>query len=493
MSLEARLVQKLGQNLTMTPQLQQAIKLLALGRLEYKEAIEKELLENPLLEEAPEVSMESKEGANLFETGSGDSGDSENSNSESEFSSEKASTTPELPSENTAEWEAYIDSLTDSRDYVSQKGLIDFEDKPSLEATLSKSETLQEHLLDQVRMMDVTELEKKILIELIGNLDPDGYLCCDYEEIEASCSCSRDELLAAMELIKCFEPVGVGARNLPECLLIQLDSLGLSEALPAQIIQKHLDKLEKNRLDTIAKLENVPVQEVIKAVEIIQQLEPKPGRTFEQEAVRYVEPDVYVQKIGNEYVVSMNDDGIPRLTISQHYADLLKDGDATGQKAYLNERLKAASWLIKSIQQRQQTIFNVASSIIKFQKEFLDHGVTKLKPLVLKDVADDIGMHESTVSRVTTNKFIHTPQGVFELKHFFSNGLRLSSGDEMSSFSIKDKIKHLIAGEDSKKPLSDQDIVEILGKEKIEIARRTVAKYREGLGIASSAARKVRY
>jgi RNA polymerase sigma-54 factor len=267
--------------------------------------------------------------------------------------------------------------------------------------------------------------------------------------------------------------------------------MGLGDSLEARIVANHLDKLEKKKYELIAKAENVEVEEIYKAITSIQSLEPRPGRPFGDDAIRYITPDIYVTKVGNEFVISLNEDGLPKLRVSPYYLELLKNTDADNSvnKAYLNERLKAATWLIKSIHQRQQTIYRVTESIVKFQREFLAQGISKLRPLVLKEVADDIGMHESTVSRVTTNKYVHTPQGVFELKFFFTTGIRSGDG-EVSSSSIKDKIKNVISAEPADNPLSDQQIVDILKQQEIDIARRTVAKYREALGIESSSKRK---
>lgn len=275
--------------------------------------------------------------------------------------------------------------------------------------------------------------------------------------------------------------------------MTQLDSMGLADGLEARIIQRHLDKLEKRKYDAIAKAEGVALEDVARALTTIRSLEPRPGRPFADETVRYVVPDAYVIRVGNDFVVSLNEDGIPRLKINASYSDLLKDGASTNSsesKAYFTERVRAASWLIKSIQQRQQTIYRVTESIVKFQREFFEHGVSHLKPLVLKDVADDIDMHESTVSRVTTEKYVHTPQGLFELKFFFTSGIKTGEGSDVSSSSVKELIKNIIAQESTQNPISDQQIVELLKEKNIDIARRTVAKYRETMGIPSSSQRK---
>jgi RNA polymerase sigma-54 factor len=334
-------------------------------------------------------------------------------------------------------------------------------------------------------------LQKGIILQFIGNLDKNGYLCISYEEIAEECNCTLEEVQSAADLLHSLDPVGVGARDMKECLLIQLEHKGLSGGLTEKIIKLHLSKLENRKYDLIAKEEGVELKDVYTSVTTIQSLDPRPARQFTEDATRYIVPDIYISKVGKEYVITLNDDGMPRLVVSPYYLELLKKKDETSkeQRHYLNEKLKAASWLIKSIYQRQQTIYKVTESIVKYQREFLEYGIDRLKPLVLKEVANDIGMHESTVSRVTTNKYVHTPQGVFELKYFFTSGIKTAEGD-ISSSSIKEKIKSLIAAEDPAKPLSDQQIVETFQAENVTIARRTVAKYRESLGILSSSRRK---
>jgi RNA polymerase sigma-54 factor len=491
MALEAKLVQKLGQSLLMTPQLQQAIKLLQLGRLEYKEAIEKELLENPVLEELKDEGDDSRDlTPSLDDNGSG----GENSSSDDSASTQPAPESEILDAGTktpTVDWEDYLENFIDSRGTATPKGTVDYEDRPSLEATLTKTETLPEYLVGQIRSAELTTPQLSIALHIVGNLNRDGYLCVTHEEIAQECSCSLEHVLEVVEIFKTFDPPGVAARDLKECLLFQLETLGLAQALEGRIVEKHLEKLEKRKLDQIVKEEQSTQEAVIKAIGAIRQLEPRPGRPFADDTTRYVVPDIYVYKDNGEYVVTLNEDGLPKLRVSPYYLELLrrKDDENSPNRAYLNERLKAASWLIKSIHQRQQTIYKVTESIVKFQRDFLDNGIEKLKPLVLKDVADDIGMHESTVSRVTTHKFVHTPQGIFELKFFFTTGIKTAEGD-ISSSSIKEKIKNLISSESNDNPISDQKIVEILRAQEIDIARRTVAKYRESLGLLSSAKRK---
>jgi RNA polymerase sigma-54 factor len=485
MALEARLLQKLSQNLTMTPQLQQAIKLLQLGRLEYKEAIEQELLENPILEELSEDSYNNEE-RSANENSETVIIQSDNDNNDNDSSNNNSNDDNSNP-----DWDDYLDRFSDYQGANSPKGLVDHENRPSLEATVSRGQTLSEYLEEEIRFLDLSEEEKNIALYISGNLDKDGFLCVTVEELSEYCKVDTDVIEHVLSQLHFLEPIGLAAKDLKDCLLIQLDHQGLSDSIAAEIVRNHLDKIEKRKFDTIAKELSIPLKEVQTAIEVIQSLEPRPGRQFSDDDTRYVVPDIYVQKISGEWVVTLNDDGLPRLRISPYYLKVLQDANKDGAtaKSYLNERLKAASWLIKSIQQRQQTILKVSESIIKFQKEFLEQGVDKLKPLVLKDVASDIGMHESTISRVTTNKFMHTPQGVFELKYFFTTGIKSATGD-MSSNSIKERIKNLIAQENTKKPLSDQDIVELMQKENIDIARRTVAKYRESMNIPSSSQRK---
>lgn len=483
MGLETKLVQKMGQSLLMTPQLQQAIKLLQLGRLEYKEAIERELLENPALEEVreeahasglPTPESEPHEPTILQSTPSNRDGEEPPSQSDSV--------------EPKADWDDFSDAFTDYRGSASAKGQGDFEDRQYTEIAANGMESLEQHLLNQVRLHDFSSQDRLIAQHLAGNLDRDGYLECSLEEIAAATECDLEDVHMVADTLRFFEPVGTCTRNLQECLLTQLEFRGLGDSLESRIIRLHLEKLEKRKYDLIAKTEKVTLDDVKRAITSIRTLDPKPGRAYSDEATRYVVPDVYVQKVGNDYVITLNEEGIPRLKISPFYTELLREPDAVN-KPYLTERLRAASWLIKSIQQRQQTIYRVTESIMKFQRAFLEHGIERLKPLVLKDVADDIDMHESTVSRVTTEKYVHTPQGIFELKYFFTSGIKTANGD-ISSSSVKERIKAIISAEPPQNPISDQQIVDTLKAENIDIARRTVAKYRESLGIASSSQRK---
>jgi RNA polymerase sigma-54 factor len=297
---------------------------------------------------------------------------------------------------------------------------------------------------------------------------------------------------AVLKRIQFFDPVGVAARDLRECLLVQLENLQLSESLAATIVRDHLNFLESKRYERLAKDLNVSIEEIADAAHLIASLEPKPSRGFEQDEVRTVLPDVFVEKVSGEWLIYLNDDGVPRLRVSSLYRRMAGQEGAAEEEArqYLQEKVRAATWLIKSIQQRQQTLMKVTQSIFKFQEEFLDHGVSHLKPMVLRDVAEDIHMHESTVSRATANKYVHTPQGLFELKYFFQSAISTGTGEDVASESVKEKIRHIIAGEDPRAPYSDQHIATVLSTDSIDIARRTVAKYREAMGILPSSRRR---
>lgn len=487
MGLEHKLVQKMGQSLLMTPQLQQAIKLLQLGRLEYQEAIQRELLENPVLEEM----REEQEPRGLPAAPDQDGpAPTVLAGPLSAPETDEPSANP-TSSEPRADWDDYSESFTDYQGSASAKGNSAFDDRQPPEVVSTQNESLEQHLLNQVRFHDFSPTDAWIAQNIVGNLNRDGFLECSLEEIAHACRCDLEDVTMVADTLRFFDPVGCCTANLKESLLTQLEARGLANGIESKIICEHLEKLEKRKYDAIAKAEGVTREDISRAIATIRSLEPRPGRPFSDETVRYIVPDAYVQKVGDDFVVTLNEDGVPRLQINPMYSSMLKENRAPNSenKAYLTERLRAASWLIKSIQQRQQTIYRVTESIVKFQRAFFEQGVSHLKPLVLKDIADDIGMHESTVSRVTTEKYVHTPQGLFELKFFFTSGIKTGTGD-ISSSSVKDFIKNIISAEAPQSPISDQQIVDLLKAKSIDIARRTVAKYRETLGIPSSSQRK---
>jgi RNA polymerase sigma-54 factor len=498
MAMELKQSLKLSQQLVMTPQLQQAIKLLQLSRMELIEQVHQELEQNPLLEQPDEVA-----------------GDlSEKAPGEASLEAENVETPPvdgagperiqevkgdtEGPPE--IDWEAYLNSYQFNEPTTpSNKGMVDLEDLPSFEANLVKKEGLDDHLREQLGVLKLNAAERRIAEMIIGNLDDDGYLSLDGVEgdplIRLANEADVPNWLAERTLrrIQRLDPRGCGSRDLQECLLIQVEALHDPAApLLGAMIKRHIKLLESKNLPAIARELKVSLEEVIAASRLLSRLDPKPGRNYSAEDAHYITPDVYILKMGDDYTVVLNDDGLSKLRISNAYRDALKNGvlPAGKTREFVQDKLRSAMWLIRSIHQRQRTIFKVTESIVKFQREFLDKGIAYLKPLILRDVAEDIGMHESTVSRVTTSKYVHTPQGIFELKYFFNSSISRVSGEDIASEAVKNHIKQIVAAEDARNPYSDQKIVELLRAQGIEIARRTVAKYREVLGILPSSKRK---
>lgn len=559
-SMRMGMEMKMSQQLIMTPQLQQAIKLLQLSRIELEDLINQSLIENPTLETTPVEKEEEDSSA-------GDSKTEEADN----FIEEQSQLSYD------EEWQNYIESgagvIQDVRGKVN-----DSEERGNiLEATVSQTKSLKDHLFWQLEISKFSEIEYDIAEFIIGNIDNDGYLSVSLRDMLHSnadllklvlqakeegkitpltddISVSRfdtkhdlktkelpkkksklkqaptfeseidtapseeesisieDELCGIMEAvlqkIQAYDPPGVATRDLQECLENQLITLNLEDSLAFRIVRSNMGLLEQKDLKRIARLQKADIQEVVKAYQVITALEPKPGRPFAGDITQYVIPDVYIYKRGEEYIVHMNTDNIPRLRINPYYQKIVTENkdEKSQQKRlksddekdmahqYLVEKIKSGDWLMKSIEQRQKTIFRVASSILKYQHDFFEKGIDYLKPLVLKDVAEDIGVHESTVSRITTNKFVHTPQGIFELKYFFTSGIDQGDGDVISSKKIKDYIKKLIDSENKRKPYTDLQIkTELLDNAGIKVARRTVAKYREAMSILPSNKRKQLY
>ncbi len=481
MALDLRLQVKLSQQLVMTPQLQQAIKLLQLSRMELVDVVNEELTENPLLEEVTDVKEEHEgEVANL----EGEAVSPAEAAPEQEVKADSEGMTD-------IDWQTYLEgynlSSSDSRNSYESP-----EDRPSYESLLTRKESLKDHLMWQLSLSDFSADERKAAAEIIGNLDDIGYLHASIEEIAGAADLDPEIVDSALKRVQQFDPPGIACRNLQESLLLQLERLGLSDSLAATILRDFITELEGRKYPIIAKALKVSLDDVLAAAKLISELDPRPGRAYNEEDVHYIVPDIFVHKVGDEYVVTQNDDGLPNLRINSFYRNALTDAKGVDKKAgeYIQDKMRSAVWLIKSIHQRQRTIYKVTKSIVKFQREFFDKGIEYLKPLVLRDVADDIEMHESTVSRVTTNKYVQTPQGLFELKYFFNSGINTTDGDSIASESVKSRIKEIIAEEDPRKPYSDQKIVALLKEKDIHIARRTVTKYREMLGIGSSTERK---
>ncbi|MFN2435668.1 MAG: RNA polymerase factor sigma-54 [Desulfotignum sp.] len=468
----------LTQQLVMTPQLQQAIKLLQLSRLELAEMIQQEMEQNPALEEqSPDEPLE-------------------------QVLSDPAADVPE-PDRDAPVKEVTIDEKvqpdTDWENYINEynsTGRIYTEtehtEAPNFEAFTSEKTSLEDHLKWQLMLQALDEKNERIGHMIIDNLNPDGYLCAEVTEIAQAAEVETAQVEAVLSVLQTLDPPGVCARDLCETLLIQVKQLGIDNPVLTEIIRHHLKNLENRNSRKIAKALRISVDDVRAAVKILQYLEPKPGRKFSHEEPAYIIPDIYVYKVNDGFKIVMNDDGLPKLRINRFYKNAIAEGRKISKetKAYLNEKMQSASWLIKSIHQRQKTIYLVMESIIKFQHEFFEKGIAYLRPLILKDIAEDIQMHESTISRVTTNKYAYTPQGLFELKYFFNSSIERTGGKSMASASVKERIRQLIQKEDPGNPLSDDRIAGILQQADIQIARRTVAKYRKVLNILPSSKRK---
>lgn len=496
-----RLTTGLKQNLVITPQLKHAIKILQLSRADLETLVTEEMEQNPTLEELSigQEDMEAERESATPDDRMGEVVDPTNQEIEAPAKEESGEVDPSESNLGDINWEEYLSdyAANSSHGSMSAGSGNDFDEdkRPSLENTLTRASSLADHLTWQLRMGDFTSDDREVGDVLIGNVDENGYLQISIDEAAFEAGVDSETVLGVLARMQRFDPPGVLARDLRDCLRIQLDQLELEDpelSCARAIVEGHLDLVEAKRFDKLAKELKVSRDDVAAAVKIIASLEPKPGRNFITEEVRYVTPDVYVYKMDGEFVVTLNDDGLPKLRVSNSYRRLLsEEGGGADAKSYIREKLSSAQWLIRSIHQRQSTLFKVTSSIVRFQQDFFEQGVKALRPLVLKDVAGDIGMHESTVSRATANKYVHTPQGTYELKYFFTSSIRSSDGGEgVSAESVKEKIKKIIESEDPRRPYSDQHIAETLAADSIEIARRTVAKYREIMGILPSSKRR---
>jgi len=483
LSQNLRLTQ--SQQLVLTPQLQQAIKLLQLNQLELAAMVSQEMEINPVLEEELEVPTELETEAEA------------NSEKESQERLETSSTdTQEQQQENRdalreMDWSQYCDNrgVTGS----SRSGYNNSDDLPAWDYNLSKTTTLADHLLWQLQMTPLlSKLDRHIGEIIIYNINDDGYLDATIEDIARECAVSVIEAETVLNTIQQFDPVGIASRNLKECILLQMHYLGIDDELNTTIVNDHLNLLQNKNYKKIARLLKVDENRVLEAMRSILTIDPKPGRQYGGCTTQAITPDLYVFKHEGSWIIVLNEERTPRLSVSRYYRDLAdqQKGFNSMTRNYLIEKIRSAQWLIKSIEQRQKTIKKVMKSILHFQQDFFNHGVHHLHPLILRDVADDIGMHESTVSRVTQNKYVQTPHGIFELKYFFNSSI--SRGDnDIASESVKQKIIEIIANESPSKPVSDKTIVKMLQEEHgISIARRTVAKYRDMLGILSSSRRK---
>jgi len=480
MALESRLELRLSQKLILTPQLQQAIKLLQLPNLELAQFLNQELIENPFLEEpVEEVSVDDL---------------TPDEKDTMEFDDTKEDTNDDIsgPIDKLMSFTAdeyFEERAFDGRDMgYFNPGTVS---SPSFEQFVSKKIDLTEHLIWQLRLASEPEDIKRAGEMIIGNIDENGYLTSSLDEIRVAAETDMETVEKALSLVQSFDPIGVGARNMQECLLIQLKALGLGGTIVEKIVLNNIDELEKKKYSVIAQQYSLPIEDIVAAVRVIEGLEPKPGRTFSDVSANYITPDVYVLKVEDEYQIVLNDEGLPRLRLSSFYRKLMqRENDfPKEERQFLLEKMRSAVGLLKSLDQRNRTIYRVTENLLELQKDFFSKGVQHLKPLTLRDVATNLDLHESTISRVTSNKYLSCAHGVFCFRYLFSSALHSSMGN-VSSTSVKDSIKKLIMDENMKKPYSDHEIADILKKSSIAIARRTVAKYREELGIPSQIQRR---
>ena len=442
------------QKLIMTPELRQAITILQLGMLDLTQYIREEVTQNPVLElkeDAPEEDAAQTDGRDE------------------------------------PDWIEYFSDCSDLG-YVRP---VRDDDRLPFDRFKQKDPTLHEHLTWQLCLAPLSDREREIGEFLIGNIDDNGYLCCTLEDVSAYFGIGKREVEEVLEVIQTFDPVGVGARNLRECLTIQIDYLGCTDRLVRGIVDSYLEDLAAGRLSRIAEGLGCSVRDVQRAADLIRTLDPKPGRRYAGSGdTNYIIPDIIVERVCGEYVIIVNDALLPRLSINHYYRKLLKEGKDSETKRFLENRLNSALWLLRSIEQRRLTLYRVMESIVKIQKDYFDYGPRCLKPMTLRQVAEMVGVHESTVSRAVANKYVQTPHGVTAVRDFFNSGLSNSAGESVSSTAIKRMLRELIASEDPSNPLSDQKIAALFAKRGISISRRTVTKYREEIGICSSNKRR---
>jgi len=482
----------------LAPQLQQSLALLQAPTLELKTLVEQELQQNPVLEEAPAADMELQEKENSERESPAEVADPSEPPADLSFDSEGDRTTPEPVDDFEAEFERLVQLDQEWREHFAQTNLPvrasaeDEERRQFMFDSLVAGTSLQEMLLEQVRESSLPKERWPVAEMLIGNIDEYGYLKAVPEELAASTGLTLDQIIDVLKVIQTFDPAGVGARDLRECLLLQMERLGQENTLEYRIVRDHMEALGKRRIPEIARGTETSVDEVQEALARIARLEPRPGRAYSPDNDQYILPEVFVRKAGDDYVVTTNNDHIPHLRISNTYKDLMAQGGNSAEvRNYIREKIRAGKFLIKSLHQRQQTILNIAREIVNRQREFMAKGVAALKPLTMVQVAQVVGVHETTVSRAVSGKYMETPQGIFEMKYFFTAGIQTSSGDGLSNTSVKDMIADIFKAEDPSKPLSDQEVVRMLKDKGIVIARRTVAKYRTELNILPSNLRKV--
>jgi RNA polymerase sigma-54 factor len=491
MALELRQSLKLSQQLVMTPQLQQAIKLLQLSRLELQQAIREELEINPVLEDAQDGTPEG-EGEEAPGEHAGPGEEAGAVTEKAEPAKEDQSLRGEGGLIDRVDWNYYFGDGSPS-EARGEREREEEDGRPYYENLLTRKPTLAEHLEWQMGLSEADENLRRVASYLIGNIDENGYLKVSAEEAAETLAEPVEAVERAIARIQALDPAGVGARDLRECLLIQAREKGEEFSLPLKILEDHFALFSRGDLAGIARRLRISREAAREAYQKLVSLSPKPGRAHSGDDVHYITPDVYIFKVDNQWVITLNEDGQPRLRLSAYYRRLLSDGESLPKedREFLKQKVNSALWFIKSIQQRQRTIYKVVESIMKLQRDYLDRGPKHLKPLTLRDVAEDISMHESTVSRVTSGKYVYTPHGILELKYFFNSGLNREGGEEdIASESVKEKIREIISSEGGQKPLSDQELMRLLRNQGIRIARRTVTKYRAQLGMLPSSKRK---
>jgi RNA polymerase sigma-54 factor len=488
-----QLSQRLTQSLVLAPQLQQSLALLQAPALELKALVEHEMEQNPVLEEVAATDTEMRE-----KSGDDDAGTPAESPEESAFDGTADKGGNEPVDDFQAEFEKLVQLDQEWRDHFSQTNVPirqtteDEEKRQFMFDSLTAGTSLAEFLMEQVRETDLNEEQRGLAETIIGNIDDYGYLKATAEEIAASTQQPVEKILEILKVIQSFDPSGIGAQDLRECLMLQLERAKNQESLEYAIVRDFMEALGKRRIPEIARGTNRSIVEVQESLSKIARLEPRPGRAFLPDSEQFVLPEVFVQKNAEDFIVTTNDEYIPHLRISNVYKDLMAQGENSSEvKNYIREKIRAGKFLIKSLHQRQQTILNIAKEIVKRQREFMEKGVSCLKPMTMAQIAEVVGVHETTVSRAVSGKYMQTPQGIFEMRFFFTAGLQTASGDGVSNTSVKDMIADIFKNEDAGKPLSDQEVVKMLCEKGITIARRTVAKYRDELGILPSNLRKV--
>ncbi len=490
------LSQKLALQQVLAPQLQQSLALLQAPMLELKAMVEQELQQNPVLDELSSIEVTQAERRESEGAGT-DHSDPTEPPADVTFdpATEKPSSAP--VDDFQAEFERLAQMDQEWRDYFSQSNLPmrqredEEERRQYLFDSLVAGTSLQENLLEQVRTSELSEPQRQVAEMIIGNVDDNGYLQSSVDELSIATNIAAPQIIEVLRVVQGFHPPGVAARNLRECLLLQLERAGRKDSLEYRIIDQCMEALGKRKLPEIARTLGCDVDDVQKAVLRISHLDPRPGRDFASESPHYVLPEVFVTKSGDEYVVTTNNDAVPHLRISNTYKDIMTQQGSTPEvREYIREKIRAGKFLIKSLHQRQTTILSIAKEIVSRQREFMEKGVSHLKPMTMAQIAEVVGVHETTVSRAVSSKFIDTPQGVFEMKYFFTSGLPTTSGVGVSNASVKDMIGSMVSNEDSGKPLSDEELVKRLAEKGVVIARRTVAKYRSELNILPSHLRK---